>query len=599
LQGGTEAIVQFAKNGLSVLTFPFYKDPQHVQERWDEGKQSLEYIGRFGDNLRYNDLPKLLQVESVAQAFGSAGKTVSGEGLLVCGSPGEVANKPELGDGFDVAMDGRWDKTNTIQDFEPQKQSVWTTIALFSEDQLRQRVAWSLSQIFSLAVNDISASHETEPFLTYYDIFVRHAFGNFKDILKEVAYSPMMGEMLSYSGSKSRQYVLEQQNLRGVFPDENFAREVLQLFSIGLVKLHVNGTIVYSEDGTPEPTFDNEDIMDGARAWTGFDRQQFRGNIESLSRFANRIDPMKIHPEWRDPFPKANLHGEYIGDGFPLCVDQPKQAFLKRGATYRLLGSNPTPELQYDPPTWSTKKKSRVILNKVSSNLSQVLCNPDSSNGECRLRNEVTLEANVDCDGMECDIDQPRVIQLDESMNIFFEYIRSACVQFPFFQEQALKIKGRLGNDASAMCADPRQPVAAEACCPRWKEYHSRSSRRCAYVGERVTYKRAKERCQAMEEGNDTCSWRVVGGGTACGENDCCTWNSGYFWTNVDCQILAEISNDGKVALVHQHADWVSCDRCCIHCLKCCKKHVALNYFSSHSRYTILALHIRTQTKVS
>jgi uncharacterized protein (DUF1800 family) len=68
----------------------------------------------------------------------------------------------------------------------------------------------------------------TEPWAAYYDIFVRHAFGNFRDVLKEVAFSPMMGTMLTYFNSKSLAHNIEE---RGAFlyPDENFAREVMQV----------------------------------------------------------------------------------------------------------------------------------------------------------------------------------------------------------------------------------------------------------------------------------------------------------------------------------------------------------------------------------
>ena len=83
-------------------------------------------------------------------------------------------------------------------------------IVLEEEDQLRQRVAWALSQILVVTSNQIDDNHGySEIYLNFYDIFVRHAFGNYFDILKEVSYSPMMAEMLSFVDSKSTSFVLE------------------------------------------------------------------------------------------------------------------------------------------------------------------------------------------------------------------------------------------------------------------------------------------------------------------------------------------------------------------------------------------------------
>ena len=69
-------------------------------------------------------------------------------------------------------------------------------------------------------------------FLNYYDIFVRNAFGNFRDIVREVSYSPMMAEMLSFLSNASSLYALQREG-RVSRPDENYAREIMQLFTVG------------------------------------------------------------------------------------------------------------------------------------------------------------------------------------------------------------------------------------------------------------------------------------------------------------------------------------------------------------------------------
>lgn len=115
---------------------------------------------------------------------------------------------------------------------------------------------------------------------TYYDIFVRNAFGNYRDILREVSYSPMMAEMLTYRDSRSTAYLWDSRG-RVEFADENYAREIMQLFTIGLHELKNDGTPVLGQDGQPIPTYTNDEITSYARVWTGFERQPARGNIEN------------------------------------------------------------------------------------------------------------------------------------------------------------------------------------------------------------------------------------------------------------------------------------------------------------------------------
>ena len=114
----------------------------------------------------------------------------------------------------------------------------------------------------------------------------------------------MMAEMLTYIESKSHTYIVEQTGVK-TFPDENYAREIMQLFSIGIPMLNLDGTLQLDDDGVPLKSYDNNDVQNFARVWTGFTRQEVRGNYESMStEWLNRMDPMKIEGSWRDPFPK-------------------------------------------------------------------------------------------------------------------------------------------------------------------------------------------------------------------------------------------------------------------------------------------------------
>lgn len=101
--------------------------------------------------------------------------------------------------------------------------------------------------------------------MNLYDIYVRNAFGNYRDIIKEIAYSPMMGEMLTYMNSKSMgwEWLFNQALVHHA--DENFARELMQLFSIGLYELNQDGSRKLDENGNFLRTYSNDDIMEYAR----------------------------------------------------------------------------------------------------------------------------------------------------------------------------------------------------------------------------------------------------------------------------------------------------------------------------------------------
>ena len=293
------------------LKFPAFHDdvPNHPVERWDIHSVHFGKLGRFGDSMYFVDLPNELRTDEVAEYFGESVSS-GGSGSLVCGSPFEVANDPTLGYQFDVTTG-----QDTVWNLDHQREYVWTMVGLQAKDQLRQRVAWALSQLLVVVRDaiEVSGSH-TEAFLTYYDIFVRNAFGNYGDILREISFSPLMAENLSFLQSKSAAYMWEAQQ-KVSFADENFAREIMQLFSTGLYLLNIDGTPKLDENKQPVLVYTNDEIMSFARIWTGFDYQRARGNVEETSWSGNRHDPMRIQASWRDKFPKSDLLGGYIGDG--------------------------------------------------------------------------------------------------------------------------------------------------------------------------------------------------------------------------------------------------------------------------------------------
>lgn len=135
-------------------------------------------------------------------------------------------------------------------------------------DQLRQRVAFALSEM--MVVSDINPALQFQPWAVadYHDTLARHAFGNFRDLLEAVTLHPAMGRFLSMLGNRKPDAEL---NIR---PDENYAREVLQLFSIGLHQLQPDGTPIDGDPGTPGvqpvPTYDQDTVRGFAHVFTGW-----------------------------------------------------------------------------------------------------------------------------------------------------------------------------------------------------------------------------------------------------------------------------------------------------------------------------------------
>ena len=310
----------------------------------------------------------------------------------------------------------------------------------------------------------------------------------------------------------------------------------MQLFSMGLIRLNMDGSPRKDADGNTLLSYTNDDIMSFSRAWTGFDLQSRRGNMEGRD---NRLDPMRIVPEWRDRFPKSDTTDGYIGDGYPLCSDFPYDSFLRKGATYRFLGSSNLPELMNDPADFQTQSTVERFVLDNSSSLRAALCNADQ-NGQCAFQNTVMLTSSLDCSGIECEVDTVRVVQVTE--NAFYEFVEKPCVNFAFYNN-AVKISPRYNTDR-VMCANPFLPVASEACCSIGSTYAIRNSE---YSGERTLLQTAEDRCSAI--GRGLCDFFRVDGHSYL--------NSGYFWTSDSCVLRVKVKRDGTIAIIHQPSDYL------------------------------------------
>lgn len=149
----------------------------------------------------------------------------------------------------------------------PNRRREWWTMILQSRDQLRQRMALALSEILVISEADETISTRHYGCSNYWDMLAAGAFGKYRNLLEQVSYSPMMGVYLSHIANRS---VYEASPGVWVSPDENYAREIMQLFSIGLVLRHPDGSLVLDSMGLPIATYDQNDITELARVMTGW-----------------------------------------------------------------------------------------------------------------------------------------------------------------------------------------------------------------------------------------------------------------------------------------------------------------------------------------
>ena len=167
-------------------------------------------------------------------------------------------------------------------------------------DPLRQRVAVALSEILVVSDRPEQLAVEQVGMANYYDLMLKHAFGNYRDLLYDVALHPAMGIFLSHLGN---QKAVPGSN---IFPDENFAREIMQLFTIGLWKLNGDGTRMLDTNGQFVATYDNSHITELARVFTGLSF----GNNSNFDLYPRDFTvPMKCWDAYHDCNAKTLLGG--------------------------------------------------------------------------------------------------------------------------------------------------------------------------------------------------------------------------------------------------------------------------------------------------
>ncbi|MDJ0905519.1 MAG: DUF1800 domain-containing protein [Woeseiaceae bacterium] len=234
-----------------------------------------------------------------------------------------------------------------IGELQNDRVDIWFRNALHGNDQLRQRVAFALSEI--MVVSQLGVLNNYPYGLSsYYDTLAVNAFGNYRDLIEEITLHPAMGIYLSMLGNEKPDPV---NNIR---PDENYARELMQLFSIGLVELNIDGTVVTDGQGQPIPTYDQAVIEGFAHVYTGWHFAGFADFQQAFPTLLNQVVPMQLYQPYHDTGAKTLLNGFTVPAGqngnqdLAMALDNvfnhPNVGpFMAKRLIERLTTSNPSP----------------------------------------------------------------------------------------------------------------------------------------------------------------------------------------------------------------------------------------------------------------
>jgi uncharacterized protein (DUF1800 family) len=245
------------------------------------------------------------------------------------------------------------ERTGTSRYVNAMMESFWLQ-AVKGPDQLRQRVTFALSEIMVISTVNSSLEVQTFALASHYDILNRNAFGNFRTLIEEVSLSTAMGMYLSHLGNEKEDLA------SGRTPDENYAREIMQLFAIGLWQLNADGTRKLDAQGRPIPTYTQKDILGMAKVFTGWswynatkDEAGFRGwNHDPGYGYWRPL--MTDYPQFHSTAAKEIINGVVIPantgprESLRIALDtlfnHPNAGpFIGRQLIKRLVTSNPSP----------------------------------------------------------------------------------------------------------------------------------------------------------------------------------------------------------------------------------------------------------------
>lgn len=236
---------------------------------------------------------------------------------------------------------------------QPCSYMVWYQM-MASPDQVRKRFALALSEFFVVSIQGIQLNWPSFAMARYWDILCGNAFGNFRQLLEEVTLCQAMGSFLNIQGNQKAD------PKTGRVPDENYAREVMQLFSIGLLQLNLDGTPKLGSNGQPLETYTQNDVSNLARVFTGYELDESAGRFTSprppnftVLKLEYTLKPLRLNPNRHSPEAKV-----FLGTTIPADTDGTTSLkialdtlfnhpnvgpFFGRQMIQRLVTSNPSP----------------------------------------------------------------------------------------------------------------------------------------------------------------------------------------------------------------------------------------------------------------
>lgn len=264
---------------------PQPQDPSEPQDPTDNTKPTAEKAARFLQQTTFG--PTLTDIEKVQNM----------------GFEAWIDEQMQLPIGKHLSYYDEYSVSGYVQHF-----NAWLHRSVKSPDQLRQRVAFALSEIWVVSRRGLVGDAGMRQISNYYDILLTHSFGNYRDLMEDVTLNPMMGKYLSMLRNQKPN---PKKNIR---PDENYAREFMQLFTIGLSELHLDGEPKLDNRGKPIPAYSQDDIEGLAHVFTGW---TWANAPRFFWKQDNRdlLSPMKAFPEYHADGEKRIVNGGVIPAG--------------------------------------------------------------------------------------------------------------------------------------------------------------------------------------------------------------------------------------------------------------------------------------------
>jgi uncharacterized protein (DUF1800 family) len=230
---------------------------------------------------------------------------------------------------------------------------IWRQL-IASPDQVRMRLSLALSEMFVVSTNVMDAFWPGSFMGAYWDVLTKNALGNFRQLLQDITLNPAMGRYLNMLGS------VKEDPATGRLPDENYSREIMQLFTIGLNQLNLDGTVKLNAQGKPLDAYNQSDVSNLARVFTGYD-YDYTGVTETLTPFQPYPIPSTQYartPMAFDASKHSNLSATFLGVTVPANTPGPAALkialdtlfnhpnvgpFFAKQMIQRLVTSNPSP----------------------------------------------------------------------------------------------------------------------------------------------------------------------------------------------------------------------------------------------------------------